>query len=80
MREKRKRYNTLPRRMASANHELINPLTLYAVHAPTRDLPATFLYCCPVTVLEWDFGHVFVLPPFAKLESLIHHVPGPHRI
>jgi hypothetical protein len=66
--------------MVSAIHELINPFTLNAVHAPTWYLPATFLYYYPTAVLEWDFGHVFVPPPFAKLESLIFHSPHPLRI
>jgi len=63
--------------MVSAIHKFINPLTLYAVHAPTWDLPATLRYCCPVTVLEWKSGHDFVLPPVTKLESLLSHRPHP---
>ncbi len=60
--------------------EFINPLALYLDHAPTRDLPATFPYCCPVTVLEWKIGYSIVLPPVAELESLIFHSPHPLRI
>ena len=55
----------------AANHDLINPLALYHGHAPTWDLPAAFPYCYSVTVLEWDFRHVIVLPPVTKLESPI---------
>ena len=57
--------------------ELINPLALHLDHAPARDFPATFLYCYPVTVLEWKIGYSIVLPPAAKLESLISHRPTP---
>ena len=30
---------------------------------PIRNLPATFLYCRPITVLKRNFGHVIILPP-----------------
>ena len=59
--------------MDSVNHNLINPLGLYVVYASIWDLPATFLYCCPVTVLEWNSGHVIILPPVAKVGSLVSH-------
>ena len=61
--------------MISANHDLINPLGLYVAHAPIRDLPATFFYCCSVTVLEWNPRHFIILPPVAKLGSLVSHCP-----
>jgi len=64
---------TPPQGKNSANHEFINPLALFAVYAPAWDLPATFLYCCPITVLEWNSGHDFVLPPATKLESPVSH-------
>ena len=60
-------------RKNSANHNLINPLGLYVVYSPIWNLPATFFYCGPVTVLEWNTRHDIVLPPVAKLESLISH-------
>jgi len=66
--------------MISANNALVNPLDLYVAYAPIRDLPATFLYCCPVTVLEWNSGHVYVLPPVAKMESLVSHRSRSPRI
>jgi hypothetical protein len=61
----------------AASHEFINPLALYLDHAPAWYLPAAFPYCYPITVLEWNFGHVFVLSPVAKLESLISHYSHP---
>ena len=61
----------------SPNPELVNPFALYVAYAPTRDLPTTFLYCYPATVLEWNSGHVIVLPPVAKLEPLIAHRSRP---
>jgi hypothetical protein len=57
--------------MVSANY--INHCGLYAVYAPIREFPATFIYCCPVTVLEWNSGHDTVPASVAKLESLISH-------
>ena len=57
-------------RMISANYTLINPLNLYVAYAPIRDLPATFLYCFPVTILEWNSGHAFVLPPVFRPDSI----------
>ena len=62
-----------PKGRSLANHDLINPLGLYVVYAPIWNLPATLLYRCPVTVLEWNSGYVFVQPPVAKLEPLISH-------
>jgi len=55
------------RLMVSANHGLINPLGSYVVYATIWELSAAVLYCCPVTVLEWDPGHVVALPPVTKL-------------
>ena len=55
----------------------IKPLGLYVAYAPIRNLPSTSLYCRPVTVLEWNSGHVFILPPFAKLGSLFYHRSQP---
>ena len=55
----------------------IKPLGLYVAYAPIRNLPSTFLYCRPMTVLEWNSGHVFILPPFTKLGSLIYHRSQP---
>ena len=45
--------------------------------APIWDLPAAFVYCCPVTVLEWDSGHVFVLTPVTKPGSPVIHFSTP---
>jgi len=59
--------------MFSVNDGLGNPLSLYVVNAPIRNLPATFIYCCPVTVLEWNPEHVIVLPPVTELESFVFH-------
>jgi hypothetical protein len=58
---------------SSPNHDLINPLAMHAVYAPIRELPATHPYCCTVAVLEWNSGHIIVLPPVAKLEPSIFH-------
>jgi hypothetical protein len=60
-------------RKNSANHGLINPLSVYVVYAPVRDLPAAFCNCCPVTVLEWNSEHFTVPPPFTQPGSLISH-------
>jgi hypothetical protein len=60
--------------------EFINPLALYLDHAPTRDLPATFPYCCPVTVLEWKIGYSIVLPPVADWNLLFSILPTPQDI
>ena len=65
-----------PKGRDSVNHGLINPLGLYIVYAPFWNLPATFPYCCPTTVLEWEAGHDLVLPPVAIPESIIFHVPA----
>jgi hypothetical protein len=65
-----------PKGRDSANHGLINPFGLYIVYAPIRDSPATFPYCCPTTVLEWEAGHDLVLPPVVISESIIFHVPA----
>ena len=46
-------------------------------YAPIRDLPAAFVYCCPVTILEWDSGHVFLLTPVTKLGSPVIHFSTP---
>jgi hypothetical protein len=66
-----------PKGGGSANHSLINPLDLYIVYTPFWDLSATFPYCCPATVLEWETGHALVLPPVGIPESFIFHVPAP---
>ena len=55
---------------------LIRSACVYVVYAPIRDLPATVFFCCPVVVLEWNSGHVFILPPIVKLGPLISHVPA----
>ena len=55
--------------------DLINPLSIGVVYTPVRDLSATFLDCCPVTVLEWSPRHDMLLPPVTKLESFISHRP-----
>ena len=65
-----------PKGRDSANLDLINPLGLYIVYAPFWNLPATFPYCCPTTVLEWETGHDLVLPPVVIPESIIFHVPA----
>ena len=65
-----------PKGRGSANHGLINPLGLYIVYAPFWNLPATFPYCCPSTVLEWKAEHDLVLPPVVISESIIFHVPA----
>ena len=64
---------TAAQRTGLVDHDLINPLGLYVVYAPIWNLPATPLYCCPVTVLEWNSGDVFILPPVAEPEPLISH-------
>ena len=46
---------------------------MHAVYTPVWEQPATFPYCCPITVLEWKVGHDIILPPVAKLETLIAH-------
>jgi len=46
---------------------------MHAVYAPIREFPATHPYCCTVAVLEWNSGHIIVLPPVAKLEPSIFH-------
>ena len=46
-------------------------------YAPIWDLPAAFVYCCRVTVLEWDSGHVFIVTPVTKLGSSIIHFSTP---
>ena len=51
----------------------MNPLNLYVGYTPIRDLPTTFLYCCPVTVLEWNIGHDTVMPPVVNPESFINY-------
>jgi len=61
--------------MISANHNLTNQLGTDVVYAPIRELPATFFYCCAVTVLEWSPGHAIFEPSLARLESLISHRP-----
>jgi hypothetical protein len=66
--------------MVSANYELVIPVRLYVASAPILNLPAAFLYCCPVTVLEWNAGHGCVLPPVTKLESLVFHHSRAPRI
>ena len=68
--------NSGPKDGNSANHDLINSLGLYIAYAPIWNLPATFPYCCPTTVLEWKTGHDTVLPPVVFPESLIFHVPA----
>lgn len=65
-----------PKGRSLANHDLINPLGLYVVYAPIWNLPATFPYCCPTTVLEWKAGHDIVLPPVVLPGSVIFHVPA----
>jgi len=50
----------------SANYQPINPLGLYVVVASIPDLPATFPYYCPMTVLEWNTGHVFGMTSFSE--------------
>jgi hypothetical protein len=64
----------------SANHNLINPLSVYVVYALIWNFPAAFRNCCPVTVLEWNFGHVFSKPPVAKQKSLMFHRSRPLMI
>jgi hypothetical protein len=67
--------------MGSVNHDLANPLAVNVVYAPIRDLSATFRYCCPVTVLEWNAGHVIVLPPVTKLKPFVsRHTQPPQDI
>ena len=61
----------------SANHDLFNPFAVNAIDAPIREHPATFLYCCPVAILEWNIGQDIVLPPVAILESLVFHRSHP---
>jgi hypothetical protein len=62
-----------PQGKQSASHNLINPLCLYAVDAPIRDLPATLPYRYTVAVLEWKAGRVTVLSSIAWLEASIFH-------
>jgi hypothetical protein len=65
----------------SVNHGLFNPLAVNVVYTPIRDFPAAFLYCCPVTILEWNTGHIIVLPPVAKLKPFVsQHTQPPQDI
>ena len=57
-----------------ANHNLLDPLGFYVVYAPIRDLPAAFLYYCPVTVPGWKAERDFTLSPVVILESVILHI------
>jgi hypothetical protein len=67
-------------RNISVNHGLINPLDLYIINAPVRDLPATIPYCCPVAVLEWKAGRVFILSPVVIPESFIYYYSHLHDL
>jgi hypothetical protein len=60
----------------SVDRYLINLIDLYIIYAPIRDLPATFPYCCPTTVLEWKVGHDIIPPPVVIPASIIFHVPA----
>jgi hypothetical protein len=62
-----------PQGKDSADDYFFNPLSMHAVYASVWNISSTFLYCFPVTILEWKSGHVFVLPPGAKLESPVSH-------
>ena len=55
-------------------------LGFYVAYTPIWDLPATFPYCHPVTVLEWNSGLVFVLTSVTEPGSLIIHCSIPPRI
>ena len=66
--------------MALANLGHTDSFALYVAYAPIRDLPATPPYYCPVTVLEWNTGHITVLPPVAKPGSLMLHRSHPLQI
>jgi hypothetical protein len=54
-------------------------LGFYVAYTPIWDLPATFPYCHPVTVLEWNSGLVFVLTSITKPGSLIIHCSIPSQ-
>jgi hypothetical protein len=60
-----------------ANHNLLDPLGFYVVYAPIRDLPATFLYYHPVTLLGWKAERDIILSPVVILESIIFHIHSP---
>jgi hypothetical protein len=60
-----------------ANYNLLDPLGFYVVYAPIRDLPATFLYYRPVTVLGWKAERDITLSPVVILESVILHIHSP---
>jgi len=51
---------------------LIGLLRCNVSFAPVRYLPATFPYCYQFTILEWNVGHGFILPPIAKLSPVFH--------
>lgn len=73
----------LPSLAVLGHSELHPPQTvlvfeLGVVITPIRNLPATLLYCCPVTVLEWNSGHVSLLSPVAKLKPPIFHLSHPY--
>jgi len=64
----------------SANNDLFNPLAMHTVYAPVRDHPATFPYCCSVTILEWKIGYICILPPVGKPGSPASHCSPPFII
>lgn len=53
----------------------IGPVDLYVARTSVRDLPATFLDCRTLTVLEWHPGHWLSLTPVTKHEPLVSHSP-----
>jgi hypothetical protein len=56
---------------------LFNQLGLYAAYASIVGSSATFPYCCPGTVLEWNPGHTHILPPVSRLRFNLCHCPHP---
>ena len=64
----------------SPKQGITKPFGFYVACTPIWELPATFVYCCPVTILEWDSGHVIILTPVSRLGSLIIHCSIPPRI
>jgi hypothetical protein len=68
-----------PQGKDSADDYFFNPLSMHAVYASVWNISSTFLYCRPVTILEWNAEYFIILSPVVIPESIIFHLIPPPR-